>query len=66
MSFAAHITVDGTTYEIHSEDEWDSVSSQIDNFVRTGRQLVRINYPTGVQHVLLTDHSRLLIWIENG
>ncbi|MCM3778405.1 hypothetical protein [Microbacterium hydrocarbonoxydans] len=64
MSFAAHVTVDGIAYEIHDEEEWADVSAQIDTFVTTGRHLLRINYPTGVQHVLLTEHSKLLVWVQ--
>ena len=65
MAYPQRITINGTMYDIPSQEEWESVHNQIENYFRTGRQLVRINYPAGSRHVLLNDSSSLDIWIEN-
>lgn len=64
MSHPQSINIDGQSYVIGSEAAWADVTAQLDNLMRTGRILLRIQSERGEAHVLVTDGTSLNFWIK--
>lgn len=59
-----NINIDGQAYTIQSDEVWRDVSAQLENFIRTGRVLLRIKSDRGESHVLVTDGTSLNFWLR--
>lgn len=65
MAYPTSISIDGNDYRIESENIWNDIQAQLQNFMRGGRILLRIGGESLEHHVLVTDGTSLNFQIQD-